>query len=412
MVVKVKLEVVRAKSLGRVNFSHATRMLVAGRAGNECSFPTCSRRTISPGAAGNQVSGDGIAAHIYSASPRGPRGQASLSREELEQPENCIWLCSTHAKLVDNNRGGAFPPETLHSYKALQEARVRREVQGLYSPVGWIHEVTLLDNPTFKTGQKLRLSKLNLIYGQNESGKSALTEWIGGAFDIRYLRRWWDRQSRPIHIQMTYLNPQLNVIDLRISSRSRFEVKIGGHALPFNPIPVRFIRLRSLYLKFDDDLLNISHNLRLSPLIVRNLVDEIHAFPHARIRNLRFKKNEQGKRTLYSDVDGTLPGLPLRDLSGRETERVFMEFATAAARVSGRYTPTMLILDGCPIILFEGFFDFYSHHLLDPDNQFQTLMCIPSTELDLDRVRWNGWEVIRTIGFGKDILINQELRTT
>jgi hypothetical protein len=111
-------------------------------------------------------------------------------------------------------------------------------------------------------------------------------------------------------------------------------------------------------------------------------------------------------------VEGTVPGLPLGALSGRETERVFMEFATAAARVSGRYTPTMLILDGCPLMLFESFFDFYSHHLLDPDNQFQTFMCIPSRELDLDRVRWNGWEVIRTIGSSKDIIINQELRAT
>ena len=409
---KVKLEFVGSQSNNRINFSPAVRKLAADRAGNQCSFPTCNRRTVGPGAAEDQVSGDGIGAHIYSASPQGPRGQGGLSREELEQVENCIWLCSTHAKIVDNNRGVAFPPETLNSYKTLQEARVRRELQGLYSPIGWLHEVAMLENPIFKIGQKIRLSKLNLIYGENESGKSALTEWIAGSFDIKYLRRWWNRQSGPLHVQLSYLNPQLNFIDFRVTSRTKFEVKIGEHAVPFNPIPVRFIRLHDAYLRFDDDLLNISHNLRLSPQIVRNLVDEIHAFPHARIRNIQFKKDEQGNRTLYSDVEGTVPGLSLGMLSGRERERVFMEFATAAARVSGRYTPTMLILDGCPLILFESFFDFYSHHLLDPDNQFQTLMCIPSRELDLERVRWNGWEVIRTIGHSKNIVISQELRAT
>ncbi len=394
----------------RINFSSATRDLVADRAGNQCSFPTCNRRTIGPGAGQNEVSGDGIGAHIYSASPRGPRGQGGLSREELEQPENCIWLCSTHAKLVDNNRGVAFPPETLHSYKALQEARVRREVQGLYSPIGWVHELTLLENPTFKPSQKVRLSKLNLIYGANESGKSALAEWIAGIFDLRYLRRWWDRKGIPIHIQLSYLNPQLNLLDLRISSKSRFDLTISGTDVPFNPIPLRIITLRDACLRFEDDLLCISNNLRISPLIVKKLVHEIHSFPHARVRNLCFKKNKDGKRTLYSDVDGTVPGLPLRSLSGRETERVFMEFATAAARVSGRYAPTMLVLDGCPLILFEGFFEFYSHHLLDPDNQFQTLMCIPSRQLNLDKVRWNGWEVLRTSGTVGDIVVNQDLR--
>ncbi|HZU34064.1 MAG TPA: hypothetical protein VFB79_23330, partial [Candidatus Angelobacter sp.] len=199
-------------------------------------------------------------------------------------------------------------------------------------------------------------------------------------------------------------------LDLRINSPSDFQLKIGDKNIPFNPIPLRILKLRNSYLRHEDDLLNISHNLRLSPRIVLKLIDEIHAFPHAKVGNLHFKKNKAGIRTLYSDVDGTAPGLPLGLLSGREVERVFMEFATAAARVSGRYTPTMLILDGCPLIIFEGFFEFYSHHLLDPDNQFQTLMCIPSRELNLDKVRWNGWEVIRTIGVSSNIVVSQELR--
>lgn len=380
------------------------------RAGHQCSFPTCNRRTIGPCAAESEVSGDGKAAHIYSASPGGPRGQGGLSREELELPQNCIWLCSTHATLLDNNRGTAFPPETLLSYKTLQEARVRREVQGLYSPIGWIHEVSLLENPTFKPGQKLRLSKLNLLYGANESGKSALTEWIAGAFDLTYLRRWWNRDSGPIHVQLSYLSPQLNTVDLVIESETNFKVRINDRAVPFNPIQLRFIRLSDFRLKHEDDLLSIAGNLNLPTQVVRNLVNEIHAFPHAHVRNLRFAADEEGVTRLYSDVDGTVPGLQLEHLSGRESETVLLEFATAAARVSGRYTPTVLILDGCPVMLFEGFFEFYSHHLLDPDNQFQTLMCIPSRFLDLNRVRWNGWEVIRTIGFSRDILLNQDLR--
>ncbi|MBZ5666664.1 MAG: hypothetical protein LAO30_18885 [Acidobacteriia bacterium] len=303
----------------------------------------------------------------------------------------------------------AFPPETLHSYKALQEARVRREVQGLYSPIGWVHELTLLENPTFKPSQKVRLSKLNLIYGSNESGKTALTEWIAGIFDLRYLRRWWDRQGTPIHVQLS-LNPQLSLLDLRVSSKTKFDLKIGGKDLPFNPIPLRIIRLQDACLRFEDDLLCISNNLRISHLIVKKFVDEIHSFPYARVKNLRFKRNKHGNRILYSDVDGTVPGLPLRSLSGRETERIFMEFATAAARVSGRYTPTILILDGCPLILFEGFFEFYSHHFLDPDNQFQTFMCIPSRELNLDKVNCNVWELIRTSGKFDNIILSQDLR--
>jgi hypothetical protein len=278
----------------RIEFSAATRRLVAERAGHQCSFPTCDRRTIGPGAAESEVSGDGKAAHIYSASPRGPRGQGGLTREELEQPQNCIWLCSTHAAIVDNNRGTAFPPETLLSYKALQEARVRREVQGLYSPIGWIHELTLLENPTFKPGQKVRLSKLNLLYGENESGKSALTEWIAGSFDLAYLSRWWDRSSGPIHLRLSYLNPQLNTVEMSIESETHFKVQINDRAVPFNPIQVRFIKLSDFRFPGADDLLSISDSLKLPVQIVRNLVSEIHTFQYARVRNLRFEANEDG----------------------------------------------------------------------------------------------------------------------
>lgn len=62
------------------------------------------------------------------------------------------------------------------------------------------------------------------------------------------------------------------------------------------------------------------------------------------------------------------------------------------------------------LVIFEGIFDFYSHHLLDPENQFQTIMCIPSRSLDLDALKWKGWEVIRTTGRPPSVSVSQELR--
>ena len=160
--------------MARIEFSPTTKRLIADRAGHQCSFPTCTRRTVSADPVGESTSGSGVAAHIYSASPRGPRGQAGLIKDELLQPENGIWLCSDHAKLVDNNRGEAFPPETLLSYKALQEARVIREVQGIYLPIGWIHEIEVHQNPLFTPGQKVTLAKLNLIFGETHDWKNGI----------------------------------------------------------------------------------------------------------------------------------------------------------------------------------------------------------------------------------------------
>jgi hypothetical protein len=160
--------------------------------------------------------------------------------------------------------------------------------------------------------------------------------------------------------------------------------------------------IRVGWLNFDEnegDDVALSRILSLPPEIVQNLFKEIDRFPRSRMRKLHYERDEEtGQLSLHLGLDGAVPGLPLRSLSTREIDRVFIELATAAARSSGQHAPTLLILDGCPRIVFEGFFDFYSHHFLDPDGHFQTLLCIPSTDIDLKNLRWNGWELIQTVG--------------
>ena len=394
----------------RIEFSAKTKRLIADRAGNQCSFPTCGRRTVSADPATASPSSDGFASHIHSAAAGGPRGRGGLTENELRSQANGIWLCGTHARLVDNNRGVAFPPEVLLSYKCLQEARVVKEHQGLYSPIGWLHEVEVGTNPLFVERQKVRLSKLNLFFGDNMTGKSALVEWILGAFEPELLKRWHGSRCK-VEAKVSFLKPEPHTITTRISPPNKRTFEIDGAQVPFVPIGLRIFRLGHLCMSDDeDDLELLMRVLRLPAHAIHGLVDEIHRFSHSTIHNLRFEQ-EEGLKVLMLDARGTSPGLPLRMLSGREMERVMIEFITAAARVCGRYSPTCLVFDGCPSIFFEGIFEYYSHHLLDPENQFQTIMCIPSRELDLNAVFWNGWEVVRMERTSRGTQLIQDLRT-
>jgi len=168
--------------LGRINFAARIKRIVAERAGFLCSYPNCDRLTLGPGAENDEISNSGTAAHIYSATVGGPRGQGILSEEELKHSDNAIWLCRNHGTLIDNNRGDRFPPQLLLSYKQMHEARIAHEQQGLYSPIGWIHEVRLDESPIFINRSSFMLAKLNLVIGDNATGKSALCEWISGIF--------------------------------------------------------------------------------------------------------------------------------------------------------------------------------------------------------------------------------------
>lgn len=379
---------------------------------------------MGPGPAEEYVSQSGYAAHIYAASAKGPRGQGGLTPAELRAAGNGIWLCGRHAKQVDNNRGSAYPPEVLLSYKTLHEARVLLEHEGLYPPVGWLHEVSIVQGPIFATPQSFQLAKLNLIYGNNGTGKTAITQWIAGFFDPDSLGRWVPPWNGDLEIRLSMLNPKLQMLSLTVCG-SELRYSIDGRPAPFVPVGFRVIKPKGLVFGGQDDFALLSSSLGVSELVMEGLLDEVNRFPHAKVSNLRFEyedgeeekesENRQTggaakRRILIADVHGTVPGLPLRSLSGREVERILIELATAAARLSGRYCPTLLILDGCVSILFEGFFEFYSKHFLDPINQFQTLLCIPERTLDMDSVRWNGWQVIRTGGERPHVTISQDLR--
>ena len=113
----------------RIEFSRKVRRTVAARSGFRCSFPDCRRVTIGPGP-GTEVTTTGVASHIFSAAPGGPRGQGGLSKEDLSSLLNAIWLCATHADVVDKNRGAQYPPSLLLSFKDAHEARIVREQGG------------------------------------------------------------------------------------------------------------------------------------------------------------------------------------------------------------------------------------------------------------------------------------------
>lgn len=316
-------------------------------------------------------------------------------------------MCGVHAKLIDNKRGKAYPPETLLSYKALHEARICLEHEGLFSPIGWLHEFSITSSSLFSTPQKFQLAKLNLIYGNNSTGKTAIIEWISGFFDSQNLERWMPAQRYPLEVKLSLLNPKQQNLALKIDGND-VHYWIDGTPAAFIPIGFRVIKPSRLDYSIPDDLDMLSQAFRMPPMVIRALLDEVHRFPHAHISNLRFVIDEDdGRMTLRSDVHGTKPGLCLRLLSHREVERVIIELATAAARLSGRYCPTLLVLDDAVSLIFDGFFDFYSHHLLDPANRFQTLMSLAEQDLDLAKLEWNGWQVVRTKGGPPNVTLVQ-----
>lgn len=109
----------------RHDFTKGVRDVLAHRAGYRCSKPDCRAPTAGPSWEGRDArSSVGVASHITAASPGGPRYDATLTAEERASVLNGIWLCQTHAKLIDDDVE-AFPPDTLRAWKEHAEEDAR-----------------------------------------------------------------------------------------------------------------------------------------------------------------------------------------------------------------------------------------------------------------------------------------------
>ena len=118
----------------RDNFRDQTRLQIAKQAGWHCSYPGCRWLTVGSNSEGDGEISIGVAAHICAAAPGGPRYDHDMSSEERKSASNGIWLCETHARLIDS-KDPMFTVELLHEWKRRASAWSWRRVANFDSEV-------------------------------------------------------------------------------------------------------------------------------------------------------------------------------------------------------------------------------------------------------------------------------------
>lgn len=116
------------------DFKNEIKKLLAHRVGLRCSNPNCRQPTVGPSAAKDKSVNVGVAAHITAASIGGPRYDGKLSNEERKGPDNGIWLCQNHAKLIDNDPQ-LYTVGLLRDWRKLSEEAARCAIENSSSDV-------------------------------------------------------------------------------------------------------------------------------------------------------------------------------------------------------------------------------------------------------------------------------------
>jgi hypothetical protein len=395
----------------RVEFTNSTKCRIAARSGYRCAYLNCDRATAGPGATPNDVSITGEAAHIWSATEGGPRGQGGLTEADLRHTQNGIWLCRTHAKIVDEKRGVHFPAALLMSYRDLHEARIAREQQGIARRMAWIDRVTVAYSAVFEPLAQMTLAKVTLVIGNNASGRTALCEWIS-AFERPDLLKRWQTGSRftPLRIELKLFDPDEHSIGLGIDAARQFHFDVNDVGVAYNPFPFRPIWLRddwSIPMPDNDDDW-IASLLGIDSYVVRNVLREVREDANAFTRNPRIEVDDEGHRRIRAHNTDALD-LPLRVFSTGERGRLLVDVAIALARTSARFVPTILLLDGFITSFDSQNLRTVAARLASAENQFQSILFMVSPrDNDAMRRMSPAWQTVHLRGRQTNVKIEVE----
>jgi hypothetical protein len=105
---------------GRV--SAPTRNLLWARSASRCQY--CNKLLIGDLVSGNDKLIRALVAHIVSAKPDGPRGDAVRSPLLVDDIGNLMLLCYAHHRLIDVEDEAGHPEEVLLAMKAAHETRI------------------------------------------------------------------------------------------------------------------------------------------------------------------------------------------------------------------------------------------------------------------------------------------------
>jgi len=184
----------------RDDFSEEVKRILAYRVATSCSNPECSADTSGPQIDPSKALNVGVAAHITSAAPGGPRYNPDLSPEQRRSEENGVCLCQTCAKLIDNDVV-CYPETVIRAWKTLAEHNAALNVGKTKRPIAEPPEQPKMRRILEWKDKLVMLVSINsgrAVHAIGLRGGSCHVKIVDcDEFSVRVLGNGWDR-SRSI----------------------------------------------------------------------------------------------------------------------------------------------------------------------------------------------------------------------
>ena len=341
--------------MARDDFSENTKKRLASRAGYLCSI--CNNITVGPSEESvSSVNLTGVAAHISAASsgPGARRYDSSLTSEERSSIENGIWLCNTHADLIDGDEKD-FTTPYLKLIKKNHEEKVKLKHLGINTDKGVITKIDFSNFGPVTTPLSLEFADNNIVLGNNSIGKTLTLELLSSLNDRKKIKRWVN-SSRPkinSYYNIHYFKNQPEKFSISIDSDNNIDYAYNDSPIPFLISKLSIFHIDISYWRFVNSLSekkreNLSVLDKMSKyfkLKKREFIGLIGTI----MRNKKFFCNDISidykDEELLAKMDPTSHAFPFSALSGGEQDRVLLEVTLKIADYYSKYNSTLLLIE-------------------------------------------------------------------
>jgi len=382
-----------AKKKDRIEFDEKIKDIIARRAGFKCSFPGCNKTLVGPGVNNDDSITIGECAHIFSAVPKGPRTDGGLTEKELKRPENGIYLCTNHHKIVDRkSKDNKYTSDLLTRYKNRHEFLISAEMGEYMYPLNWINCLKITGN-IFTNPIQVNLGKVTLFTGENSTGKSTIIEILYSYFSQRIIPR-WNKPKSEFSTEINLDNPVLSNFTATIKNNQLF-YSIKNEKQPFVPYDFFVLYLRETIKSNTDDLKKIADCFGLDRSFVKSMLLTTgikHGLTTKRIKVEEIRTKPYLVDSLKVDI-GTMGLQSFSMYSGTERSSVILDIAISFATEISKFKSVLLLIDWPPIYNFDDSnIKPYLDYLQSSKAHFQSIIVSHNPRPNLD---WSGWAIAK-----------------
>lgn len=391
-------------------FVDKEKLLIAQRAGYRCSYPKCGKTLIGPGQSNSDFINIGEVAHIYSAAENGPRTSGGLSDEELKRPENGIYLCRSHHKIIDRkSKSEKYTSDMLSRMKSKHEFLISAELGEHNYPVNWVSYIKILKAPMFKSELTLNLGKVTFIYGNNGTGKSTFINLLYSIFGQNLLHE-WEKHKTKFLVETALDNPLLTKSSIEIEDGNMTYV-VKEKRLPFSPYDFHVFYLEGNYKSFKDDVQTIANCIGFTREYLVKVLATTGIKHGQNTKSLKVKRVRSEPYLIDQilvDLGRGWPDQPFKSCSSTEQASIILDILLSLATEISKFKSVLLLIDWAPLLQFDdNNIQKYLDYLQSSDAHFQSIFVSPREK---PKVQWTGWTIANLIALNQSTIINQTIK--